>query len=184
MDCPEIFVTIYPYEKSIKKSHQWPYDDNYVFISTQSVVVRNVKTGAVYDETGPIQPTDITLYGNGMLFSNHIYKYSLYRNQKGKLCRGLLFFVSYDLPKINAQELSLVLEWAKNVIDGIKTLKVNNFDYLMKLENAYFNGNEEAKRLYPYVLTHFPKDGEGSHAVESFFMRFWGFNNRGEIELE
>lgn len=208
-DCPEIVVYLY-FNPSIIP-HKDVKTEPIRFTIKDDMFIKNIQTGQVIDEVNAIGSSFasfyVSLFSGRLVFVNDYYLYSFYRNQRGELCRGLTLLSDSYLNALNNKELEVVIRKAKEAVneakmlaetisesqeykrtrvsyDGIgKHIETNDFDYLRKLEQAYYMGNSDAEELFPYILEFFPIDGEGTHAIEDFYTRLNGFQNRGEIVL-
>lgn len=90
------------------------------------------------------------------------------------------------LPEGYPENMDSIWSWSNDYLFVASTdcpeIVVNM--YLSKLEQLYFRENEDALRLYPYILKHFSLDGDGSHGIEWYIARKWAFENRGGVEIE
>lgn len=203
-DCPEIVVHMSLENPRIGKYDTSRWDSGFRILSSPTYdVVKNLATGKELESFNEIAPVQVTIYPGKLIFSTSDLMYSYYRNRNNKTCRGLTLLNTRDNLKITPQEQNAILTIAQKIFDATKHLDweitkerhkiesifdvyigTNNFEYLTKLEQLYFGANEDASRLYPYILKHFSLDGAGSHTIEDYWVRKWAFDNRGEVEIE
>jgi len=203
-DCPEIMFN--PYDLSI--ANLTPHENEYLNEQPDCI---NMKCSELFflsylkDKRTPIiadwlpRTINISLCNGRLIFRERDYEYSFYRNKDGKLCRGLIPYNSYNtIEPLNDHELREVLDIAKRAIDAAKAdpsgipyygvrkviVNGNDFEYLDKLRRAYFMGNKDALKYYPYLVNNYHLDGEGTHAIEKYDIELFIYNNSGEVVLE
>lgn len=99
-------------------------------------------------------------------------------NEARKVFRVLDKIIDKDYTNISEAEYRDIKEQLYDI------LQVNNFDFLHNLEQIYLSGDKEVAKYYHCLIYYFPKDGEGTHAIEPYFSVYYCYKYKGEVRVE